>query len=460
MLLYIAIIFAIGAAAFWVISDIVASQSYKQQQAISPVFTLVEEELLEPMHIAKTLATARIYDKYFHDQSISDQQIIQDLGKLESQFGLGFYLAKESNRKQYNSDGSSFDLIEGKVGWYFELQKEPQDFLAVLGKREDVHLYIDVKQYDEIGNFIGFVGIAKSLKDFLTSFRNFRQAYGHEFVFTNSRDEIVLSSKEKWLPDGLHLSTVNDLPWFNQFRRKQLANSERSKLIQTDEGELLISQFDIEALDWKLYVITPLSERQSEINKVFIFYVFILFALLFIVYKVVQHFIREYLQTIDNKINYDPLTKLSNRHHLEQQFSLLSEEYQQIGIIIVDIDHFKQVNDTHGHNAGDLVLQMLAKCLNEAIRKQDIAGRWGGDEFVILLPGSDTDNALQIARRCKELLAKERVYLSQSSLEIYASFGVTTAKNMHNLTALLEVADKALYQAKNDGRNRICYLSI
>ncbi|MDN4501817.1 sensor domain-containing diguanylate cyclase [Alteromonadaceae bacterium BrNp21-10] len=457
--LYVAIVFAIGVAALWVISDIAANQSYKQQQAISPVFTVIEQELLEPMHIAKTLATAKIYDKYFLDDNLTDPQILSELTDLENLFGLGFYIAKEKNRKQYNSNGSSFDLIEGKVGWYFELQSEPRDFLAVLGQREDVHLYIDVKQYNAKGKFIGFVGVSKSLQAFLDSFEKFRQAYGHEFVFTNTRGEIVLSSKAELLAENLKFKNVDILPWYEQFLEGKQSSEERSKLVPTDDGDLLISQVIIEALDWKLYVITPLSERQSELNKTFIFYVALLFLFLVVFYKVTQYITRQYLRTLDQKVNYDPLTKLSNRNHLEFRFNALVARKGQIGFIVMNLNNFKRINEIYGHNAGDKVLHTVGQQLKLCLGKQAVAGRWSADEFLILLPETTPERALVIAKRCKKMLSALTIQLSKSSIEISASFGVTTATQNKDFNAMLDVADKALDKAKHDVESKIYFLS-
>ena len=158
------------------IGDLAGEQSRQQQQSVSPVFALIENELTSPLHIAKTLSDAGLFKEYFVSDMPETAKLVEDLQNLQSKFGYEFYLAHDKSRKQFNSDGRVFDLIEGQVIWYFALKNEfDSEVQAVLGKREDVHLYIDVRQYDEDGKFIGFVGVGKSLSDFLESFVEIRE---------------------------------------------------------------------------------------------------------------------------------------------------------------------------------------------------------------------------------------------------------------------------------------------
>ena len=214
-------------AGYFAISDLVGSQSQQQQQSVSPIFGLIESELVEPLHIATTLDKIGVYSEYF-EQTLPDEEVlVAQLKDYAERFDLEFYVAHEKSRKQFNSDGRVFDLIEGNVVWYFAL-KEVNDYpvQAVLGKREDVHLYIDVRQYDEQGEFTGFVGVGKSLDDFIASFEQFKYEYGHEFVFVNRNDEIVLSSDASLLPsspgaedssDVIGIKSISDLPWYKGF---------------------------------------------------------------------------------------------------------------------------------------------------------------------------------------------------------------------------------------------------
>lgn len=150
----------------------------------------------------------------------------------------------------------------------------------------------------------------------------------------------------------------------------------------------------------------------------------------------------------------DKLTQIPNRLKLDEQFnfSLQScERYQNnFSIILLDIDHFKQVNDTFGHQAGDDVLVTLAKILKNNLRNTDMVGRWGGEEFLILCPNSNLEMSVVLANKLRKLIEDHPFDVVE---KITASFGVTTFRKNDTETIMLARADEALYEAKEQGRN-------
>lgn len=153
----------------------------------------------------------------------------------------------------------------------------------------------------------------------------------------------------------------------------------------------------------------------------------------------------------------DPLTKLYNR----QKFNEVCEEMlmrqhwtpeNSFGLIIIDVDHFKQVNDTHGHQVGDAVLTTVADTLTQAIRTNDILARWGGEEFVILLPDVEMEKAVNVAQKYRAAI--EKMQIPQVGT-ITASFGVTVYANGDTQEKMVYRADIGLYRAKKNGRNRV-----
>jgi diguanylate cyclase (GGDEF)-like protein len=132
-----------------------------------------------------------------------------------------------------------------------------------------------------------------------------------------------------------------------------------------------------------------------------------------------------------------------------------------LAVAIADIDHFKNVNDTFGHLAGDAVLAALASALNALLREADLTGRFGGEEFCILLPGTDAAEARQITERLREKISRIATPVAGgSSSRVTISIGVAVlGSSRRDLDELLAAADHALYQAKESGRNRVCVLA-
>ncbi len=157
----------------------------------------------------------------------------------------------------------------------------------------------------------------------------------------------------------------------------------------------------------------------------------------------------------------DSLTRLWNRNsilgELGRELARSERDARPLGVVMVDLDHFKQINDTYGHLAGDAVLREAARRMQAGIRQYDSLGRYGGEEFLILFPGCSEAESYALADRLRKQLSQTEMSVNESPLRITASFGVTTALPGERWTeeALIRKADEALYIAKKSGRNRV-----
>ena len=165
---------------------------------------------------------------------------------------------------------------------------------------------------------------------------------------------------------------------------------------------------------------------------------------------------------LKRQAHVDHLTGVSNRGYFmvqaEQELSRAQRYNNPLSLFMLDIDFFKKVNDSHGHKVGDLVLVKLTDICRQTLREMDIIGRVGGEEFVILLPEADLIEATKVAERLRELIEKSKVPLEGGlPLHFTVSIGVTSmASREENLDVLLNLADRALYEAKANGRNKVC----
>jgi diguanylate cyclase (GGDEF)-like protein len=161
----------------------------------------------------------------------------------------------------------------------------------------------------------------------------------------------------------------------------------------------------------------------------------------------------------------DSLTRLWNRSsilsELARELARSEREARPLGVVIVDLDHFKHINDTYGHLAGDAVLREAARRMQNSIRQYDCIGRYGGEEFLILFPGCSEGDCFAQADRLRKQLAQAEMSVKDAALRVTASFGVTVAMPGVNCSqeGLIRKADEALYIAKKSGRNRVEMLS-
>ncbi len=168
----------------------------------------------------------------------------------------------------------------------------------------------------------------------------------------------------------------------------------------------------------------------------------------------------EMYETVQNLSNIDALTGLYNRRYLQERIEHMVNEAGRLGnslaVIMLDIDHFKKVNDRYGHKAGDDVIRFIARVLKKSIRKVDVAARYGGEEFIVLLHNTTADGAVTVAEKIREIVQGAVVPADGNQLTITSSFGVSAYPDpVRNAADLVKSADEALYRSKEQGRNRV-----
>jgi len=172
----------------------------------------------------------------------------------------------------------------------------------------------------------------------------------------------------------------------------------------------------------------------------------------------------QYHEMMRNMAVKDGLTRIYNKRYfselLEKEFDFSRRNEVALALVLFDIDHFKQINDSWGHPAGDYILKYLARLIENEARGYDVFARYGGEEFVFMLRGESLEAAIALAERVRVDVERHVFHYDEMELKITISFGVAWWKgdeSISNAEELVEVADKYLYKAKNDGRNCVRY---
>lgn len=219
------------------------------------------------------------------------------------------------------------------------------------------------------------------------------------------------------------------------------AKSQKGDIIEGLEAgadDYLIKPFDIQELRMRLRAGQRIIELLGELT-----------------------FAREALK---ERAHHDSLTRLYNRatvlEMLERELARVSRQREDgqeacVSVILADLDHFKNINDTYGHLAGDAVLRETARRMREALRPYDSIGRYGGEEFLLVLSGCTADGSVAFAERLRLAVSERTIILPEGHVAVTLSAGVTTSEGHHTAEALVRAADAALYRAKRCGRNRV-----
>ena len=313
--------------------------------------------------------------------------------------------------------------------------------------------------------FLGFVGLAINLEHFAEQFTKFKKDYGFELYFVDNNNTIMLSSEQimqtvnHYKKDGL--TNINQLPWYQQYQEKHQTNGTHvnsENFFDSSNNELIISQMPLKELNWRVFIVAPPITDQSAYWRLFTQNLIVLLLVSLALYLLFTLCINSFRSDLVKGSETDYLTQLPNRSFIHWKYSQLSKKYDHASVVIADIDNFKKLNDTHGHLFGDEVLKIIATKLSDNLRPIDLVGRWGGEEFILILPNTNATQAKVIINRIRKSIT-EIPFSSAFSSEIFhvtASFGINqSALKGVLLEETLAKADKALYRAKATGKNKV-----
>jgi polar amino acid transport system substrate-binding protein len=310
-------------------------------------------------------------------------------------------------------------------------------FNEIIRKKYPNFKVVDVKNIDE--------GLSKVVSGELFGYIGTLPSIGYMFQ-TRYIGELKIAGKfnEKW---KLSIGVRNDQPLLLDILEKAVNN------VPNDVKQKII---------FKTIAINYVQHMDYLFIAEILAAVFIVMA--FILYhnrKLAR--MNKQLKELQNKLleqaHRDPMTNLYNRRYFHEVSSTILQiaqrENSNISLIMIDIDNFKLINDTYGHAIGDEVIKKLAQLLQDNVRLSDVVCRFGGEEFVILLPDTDIKGAQKIASKIREVVEKNTLFIEKKSIKFTISLGVASLlSHTDNIESILKRADKALYEAKESGKNK------
>ncbi|WP_455813163.1 cellulose biosynthesis regulator diguanylate cyclase DgcQ [Pseudomonas graminis] len=281
----------------------------------------------------------------------------------------------------------------------------------------------------------------------------------HVILFDRAHKPVVISDGKPMSEQEINAAQVSDI-----FTRASGASSGHLR-----EGGRFITWVRLQHFDGLMINVQTLSEgMRGETGRITLVLMLMwgIFSLVLLAsHQAIIRLIKRLLslqETLTWRANYDGLTRQLNRtaffDHAERLSAFCERRQQPLSLIQLDLDHFKSVNDSLGHHAGDVVLIHAAAIMADCLRKSDVLGRVGGEEFCIVLPDTGVAEAVEIAERIRGKLASKEVLIdSAHTLKVTASLGVSSSEETQNyqIEHLQSVADDRLYQAKQSGRNRV-----
>jgi len=425
------------------------------------IYSEIQQDLLRPIFISSLMA----HDTFVRDWVLAGEtdagKMVRFLHEIQKRYGtVTSFFVSEHSRQYYHSSGvlKTVSKKDEQDDWYFDMAKLVEDYQINIDRDTadltSMTIFINHKVYDYVGSYIGTIGVGLGVRSVKELIETYQQRYGRTIFFTDRQGQVALVGHAFDGPKNLR-----DIPGLKDYTTQILTSPSTSLTFQQDNQTFYFNSRLVEDFDWYLVVLENETRGEARIQNTMLVNIAISLAITTVVLIIAGVTIGNDQKKLEAMATRDRLTGVANRHMFDFLFGQALKANQRhnsaLSVLLLDLDHFKQVNDTYGHQAGDQVLQTLAKGVGEVLRGEDVLFRWGGEEFLVLSSNCDEQQAAKLAERIRARVEALAVYRSEATIKVSVSIGVAQMKSEENTDMLISRADKALYQAKSLGRNRI-----
>lgn len=458
--------FATSLASYLVSRDLVRHTLVDQSLPLTgdTIYSEIQKDVLRPTFISSLMAN----DTFVRDWILSGEQDVSQisryLNEVKQKYGtITSFLVSNKTHNYYYADGLLKQVREGEQRdiWYFRVRDMDEDYeMNVdpdMANSDTITIFINYRIYDYEGNFIGATGVGLTLDTLSRIIGRVQERFGRTIYFVDDRGQILVSGQGRHARSG----SIQELPGLADIAAQILNHrSEPTQLLYERNGQaVVVSSRYIPELKWHLVVEQDEAPEYRPLQRVFLLNLSVSAAITLLVMWIILFAVNRFRRRLEEVAATDSLTGLLNRQAFgfvfDQAVHEAARSHKPLSALLLDVDYFKQINDSYGHGVGDQVLRKLAEQFTSVLRENDIVGRWGGEEFFILLRDCSRENAVTLAQKLRSLLASQPLLASHPQLQVTISLGVVEHRSGESLGQLFERADKALYQAKSAGRDRI-----
>jgi diguanylate cyclase (GGDEF)-like protein len=434
------------------------------------VYSEIQKDLVTPVLISSMMAR----DTFVRDWVISGEQDVAQmtryLREVQEHYGaVTSFFVSDKTHTYYQAKGvlKRVDPQEARDSWYFRVRdmQSPYEINVDVDMANQDHLtvFINYQVFDYDQRFIGATGVGLTVDAVVKLIDDYQARYDRSVYFVDTDGRIVLTGATggpMGAKVGQSLSEVAGLEdLLAKLPQPQTGDFEYQ---EHGRGHFLNVRF-IPELDWYLFVDKHETGALAGIRQSLYLNLLICLVVTAIVLTLVHIALRRYQARIAALATTDQLTDLLNRRGFDLLANQAIQEARRnpspLCALLLDLDSFKDLNDNHGHLAGDEVLRGFANKLRDNLRQSDILCRWGGEEFITLLKDTSPEQARLLAEKIRQQTEQASFSYKDASLRITTSIGLAELHPDDSLNELLARADRALYRAKKTGRNRTCEAS-
>lgn len=426
------------------------------------IIASLEHDLLQPVLVSGLMANNTFLEDSLSRGENQQKSLTDYLQSIQQKTGaITTFLVSEKTGRYYHPSGVLKRLapVDPQDAWYYRFRNSGQP-IEINIDRDTANLarttaFINVRLQDSDGRFLGATGLGLDVRLLQDQLRHYQQQYGARILLVDRLGTIALSSDGR----GGNLSQVTGLGPLSQRILQQPSTSLR---VQENGRDFYIRSTRIAEIGWTLVVIQQRTAEQSAFIGLLAQNLVAAVLIGVVLLVLAQLTLGRDQRRLETIAQTDNLSGLLTRRVFEPLFQQLvasaKRKAEPLAVALMDIDHFKQVNDVHGHLVGDAVICHVSQRLSSHLRESDPLFRWGGEEFLLLLPGCDLDEARERLETIRTDLSNHPLMADglAGPLSVTLSFGVTLHQHDESSSQLLHRVDQALYDAKRAGRDRIC----
>ncbi|WP_409159398.1 diguanylate cyclase [Pectobacterium sp. B2J-2] len=427
------------------------------------VYSEIQQDLLKPIFISSLMA----HDTFLRDWVLKDesdpQAMFRYLREIDRRFDTVFsFFISDKTKRYYDPQRILKTVSEDSPDdqWYFQYKTLSDTMPYAIDLRIDpedrthLDIFINHKVMDYEDNFIGITGVGIPVERVKHLIKKYEQRYNRTIYFIDKEGNITLHGETYIRPQQIQQQLG-----LNRIATTILTSPGGAYEYQSNGEHIFLNTRLIPEFGWYLMVeqTSHPSEKRlfATLLKNLCISTFVSVLFLFLLWLTIGG----YQRRLEQMATTDKLTGLMNRQAFDYLFRRLGTknalQHKSLSILLIDIDHFKRINDQYGHNVGDFVLQGISALLSANTRASDQSCRWGGEEFVILLDDCDINTALQRAEALRQSIEIALIPYREGTIRVTVSCGVAEYRAGETLSMLINRADIALYQAKQQGRNRV-----
>ncbi len=427
----------------------------------SNIYSEIQKDLVRPVLIASTMAS----DTFLRDWVLQGERNVSEmaryLGEIKKRYGaFSSFFVSEKSGIYYTSEGvlKRVAQAEPRDAWYFRVSAMQEDYeINVdpdLANQDALTIFINYRVHDFSGNYIGATGVGLTVDAVRHLIGDYQQRFKRTIYFVDAQGKVVILGNRVDRDANLRAAVG-----LGELVERILKEKSGSYQYQANGDNHILNVNFLPELKWYLFVEQNEEPALAEIRQTLYVNLGISLVVTLVVLFLTNLALSRYQKRMEEMAATDKLTGLLNRQAFTVFVDKLEAEYRReprpTSVLLVDLDHFKEINDSHGHLAGDRVLRGVAQLLSGSLRESDIAVRWGGEEFLLVLRACDLAEARRIAEKLRQEIEQQDFDVAGRKVKVTISVGVAEYDSSESPDQWINRADRGLYSAKHAGRNSV-----